>query len=163
MWGLIKRYKKYRADKLAQQEKERREEQEKYEKEYINRNINDDINLSWQNIKLIFGKAEFVRCGPTGFYPITFPEFDVLWEFIRKHQMETERIFVQGLLDDNPYVVGYCILGLGILKSPVLEQLPKDVLDRKDIIEWRVAFYMSRCTLKEFAKSELSNTMVIPK
>ena len=35
MWSLIRRYKKYRADKLAQREKERFEE-EKYKKEAFN-------------------------------------------------------------------------------------------------------------------------------
>jgi hypothetical protein len=163
MLGLIKRYKKYKADILAQKEKECHEEREKYEKDYIKQNISDDINISWQNIKVIFGKAKFVRRGATGFYPITFPEFDILWEFIRKYQMETEKVFAQGLLDNNSYVVAYCILGLGILKSPILQQLPKDVLHRNDIIEWRVASFMGRCTLKEFAKLESNSSMVIPK
>ena len=121
------------------------------------------ISSSWQNVKLIFRKAKFVLRGPAGFYAITFPEFDILWEFIRKHQMETEKFFIQGLSDSNPYVVAYCILGLSILKSPILEQLPKEVLDRKDVIEYRIAFLIGHCTLKEFVELKPGAFMIVPK
>lgn len=121
----------------------------KYYDYQVKRIVSGNPDQAWKKIKKLWGNAKIVYRGPTGFSAFTHVEYIALQEFISKYN--TEVFLIEGLEENNPSIVGYCLEGLLLIKSPVFEKLPNSILQRQEKITSQIAFLKSTETLGHFA------------
>ena len=135
-YNLVKIYRKYR---------------DRYREYRINKILNNDINVAWKKIKRVFQNSTTIIRGPSGYFGDMYPGFEMLLRFIRKYDKQTETLLIDGISNDNPYVVGYCLVGLSLLKSNTLNDLPKDIFKRPEPVRWSIGCMCKTTTLGYFA------------
>ena len=111
-----------------------------------------DLPNAWTIVKQIWGKANTVYIGPVGFFPTLMFEYLAVSTFVKSHP-GCEIYLIEGLSDPNPFVCAYCLVALKELHSPALLNLPQQLLDRNDQIEWMLCNRSVITTLGKFAET----------
>jgi hypothetical protein len=117
----------------------------------INAILVSDFDLAWSNVKSIWGRSKIIYRGPVGFPTKIKFEYAILENFISKYP-KCEPTLIAALLDPNPYICGYSLVALEKLHSAYLSRLPRNLLNREEEIEWKLAARRGRNKLGLFAK-----------
>jgi hypothetical protein len=114
-----------------------------------------DVSRAWDALVSIWGQATIVyRHAVRG--PSLPLELAALIEFLHSHQ-GSDRVLYQGLLDQDPRVAAYALVALGLVDSPLVGELPMSLLERTDLIQWKLAGRAGTWTLGELARAEMSD------
>ena len=132
---------------------------DKHRESYINKMVNGDMYTVWKNIKKVLSQSKIIIRGPHGFYATTYPEFDLLLKFTKTYEKQSEVLLMESLLDDNPNIVAYCLVGLSLLKSSIPDKIAQELLNRKEIVMWAGACLRGQSKLGDFAKFYLGVTI----
>jgi hypothetical protein len=104
---------------------------------------------SWDRIKSIWAASDRVYCSPPrGHYPLALRIVD----YLVKNRADSDKFFYDQLDDTNPIIVGYCILTLCKMESPLFPSLRERFNDRSEIIKQSCGCFTSNVTLSDFVR-----------
>ena len=105
-----------------------------------------DVSSLWPSISELWRTADCLFAGPTGPDASMVVEYAVLVEVLKADKEGAARLLRAGLSDPSPYVVAYCIHGLGLLGQVVQ---PSEFGGRTDQVRWRVGSRTGESRLSE--------------
>jgi hypothetical protein len=113
-----------------------------------------DVRRAWDVMRTIWRQATIVYRDPVGLRQPLPLALAALLEFLRFHE-GNDQLFYQGLLDQGPHVVAYALVALGLIDSPLVGELPSDLLERTDLIQWRIGGRAGVWSLGDMARSAM--------
>lgn len=121
-----------------------------YQDYRVKKIVSGDLFSAWSRVKQVWGKARIIYRGPVGFSAKLHFEFKLLEEFITTYP-NCEQLLIEATTDTNPYVCGYALVALEFLGSRYLQNLPNSLLERSEIIVWKLASRKGIVSLGQFA------------
>lgn len=107
------------------------------------------LSSLWPSISHLWGSADCLFAGPVGPGALIAPEYSVLKDMLSAHREEASQLLRSGLSDSRPYVVAYCIYGLGLIEQIVQ---PSEFGHRTDQVRWRLASRTGQSRLTEISE-----------
>jgi len=90
--------------------------------------------------------------GPVGYAAEIKIEYLLLVRLSQEFSAEIEECFKKGVSADHAMVVAYCLVGLELIASECLNNLPGDLVDRREVIKWELGCRSGETTLGEFVR-----------
>jgi hypothetical protein len=111
--------------------------------------MSDEHANTLERAVALWRKAQVVHEGPTR---LGFPEpLEAMLEIARGHTECHDRL-VRLLSEDNQLVVAYALLTLQMMGSPVLENLPEELLERREKITIDIGSFRNSMDLGGLAR-----------